>query len=353
MPDSVADLDCEEVPARQNMTEDVTDDADNPGRPSSVGDTTQAVMSSLQPDLGALPVPYNQVNISHPDRLVDTYTGTKKIDLISYYTLVAPFMMPHLKDRPVSVVRAPLGIEGELFFQKHLDAPMEGIALLDRKLDPKHASLIEIVDPIGLLSAAQINVIEFHTWNSLKTAINTPDRMTFDLDPGAGVPWEMTQKATLLMCALLEQLGLPSFVKTSGGKGMHIVVPLQPLHDWKTVRNISHAIVLHAAAMYPMHFVAKSGAQNRIGKIYIDYLRNGFGATTVAAWSVRARPGLAISVPVARDEIAQLRSSAHWTVANIQTRLEQGNAPWNDYSKSAQSLVPVMTQLATLTHLAK
>ncbi|WP_421800999.1 non-homologous end-joining DNA ligase [Herminiimonas fonticola] len=347
MPDSVADLDCEDVPARPNMTADGSDDVDRPGRTSAAADTPAAMASSPQSDVGARPVLYNKVHVSHPDRVVDADTGMKKIDLIRYYSLVAPFMMPHLKDRPVSVVRAPLGIDGELFFQKHLDAPMEGIALLDRSLDPEHASLIEIVDPMGLLSAAQINVIEFHTWNSRKTAINTPDRMTFDLDPGAGVAWEMTQEATLLMCSLLEQLGLPPFVKTSGGKGMHIVVPLQPLHDWKTVRDISHAIVLHAAAIYPMHFVAKSGAQNRIGKIYIDYLRNGFGATTVAAWSVRARPGLAVSVPVSRDEIAQLHGSAHWTIATIRTRLEQGNTPWNDYSKSAQNLAPVMQLLAT------
>lgn len=346
MPDSVADLDCEDVPARPNMTANVSDDVDHPGRTSAAANTPAAMASSPQSNAGARPVLYNKVHVSHPDRVVDADTGLKKIDLIRYYSLVAPFMMPHLKDRPVSLVRAPLGIDGELFFQKHLDAPMQGIALLDRSLDPEHAALIEIVDPMGLLSAAQINVIEFHTWNSLKTAINTPERMTFDLDPGAGVAWEMTQEATLLMCSLLEQLGLPPFVKTSGGKGMHIVVPLQPLHDWKTVRDISHAIVLHAAAIYPMHFVAKSGAQNRIGKIYIDYLRNGFGATTVAAWSVRARPGLAVSVPVTRNEIAQLHGSAHWTIATIQTRLEQGNTPWNGYSKSAQNLAPVMQLLA-------
>jgi bifunctional non-homologous end joining protein LigD len=265
--------------------------------------------------------------------------------LIRYYALVAPLMMPHLKGRPTSLVRAPDGIGGQLFFQKHMDDRLEGVALLDPALDPDHASLIEIAKPIGLLSAAQMNVIEFHTWNGIKTAIDKPDRMTFDLDPGEGVAWPVMVESTLLMRSFLEQLGLVSFAKTSGGKGMHVVVPLKKRYDWDTVKDFSHAIVDHMANALPMRFVAKSGPKNRVGKIFIDYLRNGFGATTVAAWSVRSRPGLGVSVPVAWEEVEKLHSSAQWHVANIHTRLDKGNAPWNDYDASAQNITAAMKML--------
>jgi bifunctional non-homologous end joining protein LigD len=288
---------------------------------------------------GTLP---SSLKISHPERVVDESTGLTKIDVIRYYALVAPLMMPHLKGRPTSLVRAPDGIDGQLFFQKHMEDPLQGVALLDPALDPDHASLIEIANPTGLLSAAQMNVIEFHTWNGVKTAIDKPDRMTFDLDPGEGVAWPVMQESTLLMRSFLEQLGLVSFAKTSGGKGMHVVVPLKKRYDWDTVKDFSKAIVEHMAGALPMRFVAKSGPKNRVGKIFIDYLRNGFGATTVAAWSVRSRPGLGVSVPVAWEEVEKLHASAQWHVANIHTRLDQGNAPWHDYDASAQNITAAM-----------
>lgn len=283
--------------------------------------------------------------VSHGERVVDRSTGINKIEVIRFYALIAPLMMPHLKGRPVSLVRAPDGIDGQLFFQKHMESPLAGIRLLDQALDPEHAPLMEVGQPLGLLSAAQMNVIEFHTWNGVKTAITKPDRMTFDLDPGEGVSWEIVQESTLLMGSFLTQLGLQSFVKTSGGKGMHVVVPLRKHYDWDTVKDFSHAIVTHMAATLPQRFVAKSGPRNRVGKIFIDYLRNGFGATTVAAWSLRSRPGLSVSVPVAWEEVAGLTASAQWTISNIHTRLDQGNAPWAGYDKSAQNLAAAMKML--------
>ncbi|GGI52916.1 DNA ligase D [Oxalicibacterium solurbis] len=283
--------------------------------------------------------------VTHPDRVIDPSTGITKIDLIRYYALVAPLMMPHLKGRPTSLVRAPDGIKSQLFFQKHMDEPMDGTRLLDPALDPDHASLIEIASPLGLMTAAQWNVIEFHTWNGVKTAIDKPDRMTFDLDPGEGVAWPVVLEATLLMRSFLEQLGLASFVKTSGGKGMHVIVPLKKRYDWDTVKDFSKAIVEHMAQTLPQRFVAKSGPKNRVGKIFIDYLRNGFGATTVAAWSVRARPGLGVSVPVGWDEVEKLHGSAQWHVANIHTRLDQGNTPWDGYDAAAQNITAAMKML--------
>ncbi|MES2787509.1 MAG: DNA ligase D [Pseudomonadota bacterium] len=286
------------------------------------------------------------LRVSNPDRVIDAQSGITKIELVRYYHLVAPLMMEHLKGRPVSLVRAPKGIGGELFFQKHSERyRMPGIEDLPRSLYPAHAPMLEVAQPLGLLSAAQMNVIEFHTWNGVKTAIDKPDRMTFDLDPGEGVTWKQVQEAAHLVHAFLAELKLPSFLKTSGGKGLHVVVPLKKQFDWDTVKSFSQAVVQHLSRALPDRFVAKSGGSNRVGKIFIDYLRNGFGATTVSAWSARSRPGLGISVPVRWDELDGLSSGAHWNVRTVQTRLDQGNAPWADYASSATALAGAMKTL--------
>jgi len=294
-----------------------------------------------------LPTPLpSHLKITHPGRVIDASSGATKLQLIEYYALVAPLIMPHIKNRPVSLVRAPDGIGGELFFQKHLDkSTMAGILPLDPTLDPDHAPLLEVAKPEGLLAAAQMNVVEFHTWNGVKSKIDKPDRMTFDLDPGEGVTWATMQESAHLVHAFLEQLKLTSFLKTSGGKGLHIVVPLKKLYDWDTVKDFSQAIVQHLSTTLPQRFVVKSGPKNRVGKIFIDYLRNGFGATTVAAWSARSRPGLGVSVPIDWAELNGLSSSAHWTIANIASRLDTGNTPWDVYAKSAQSLSAAMKLL--------
>ncbi|MES2406830.1 MAG: DNA ligase D [Pseudomonadota bacterium] len=277
--------------------------------------------------------------VSHPDRVVDTSIKVTKLDVIQYYFLIAPLMMEHLKGRPVSLVRAPEGIAGPFFFQKHIDkVNMPGIKQLASELNPGHAPLLEVYRPAGLLAAAQMNVLEFHTWNATKTNILKPDRMTFDLDPGAGVAWTEIRDSAQLVREFLSQLGLVSFIKTSGGKGLHIVVPIHRLYGWEAVKDFSQAIVKHLAGTLPQRFTAKSGPRNRVGKIFIDYLRNGFGATTVAAWSVRSRPGLGISIPIQWSELDSVTGSAQWNISNIQDRLEVGNSPWKDYRSSAQGL---------------
>jgi bifunctional non-homologous end joining protein LigD len=304
------------------------------------GDKPAAAISREEPKA------VNSMKISNPERVIDADSGLTKLDLVRFYETVAPFMMEHLKGRPVALVRAPDGIEGELFFQKHLDKTrMEGVMLLDPALDEGHDPLIEVARPNGLLSAAQMNVIEFHTWNARKDRIERPDRMTFDLDPGEGVAWEQVQEAAELVHVLLKELGLPAFLKTSGGKGLHVVVPIKRLHGWDAVKGFSQAVVQHLAQTIPERFVAKSGPRNRVGKIFADYLRNGRGATTVSAWSARARPGMGISVPVAWSELASLTGGAHWSVHTVGQRLRKGNAPWDGYDKAAVSLAPAMRQL--------
>ena len=155
------------------------------------------------------------LRVTHPDRVIDAESGLTKIELVRYYALVAPLMMVHLKGRPVALVRAPSGIAGEMFFQKRLERyKMAGIEQLDPADYPGHQAMLVVDKPEGLLSAAQMNVIEFHTWNGVKTAIDKPDRMTFDLDPGEGVGWGEVREAAHLVHAFLRELGLPAFLKT-------------------------------------------------------------------------------------------------------------------------------------------
>ncbi|CUJ83082.1 Putative DNA ligase-like protein Rv0938/MT0965 [Achromobacter sp. 2789STDY5608615] len=273
--------------------------------------------------------------LTHPERVIDPSTGLTKLDLARYYGLVAPMLLRHLKDRPVSFLRAPAGIEGEFFFQKHLEAPMPGVKPLPQALDPDHPPLMEVPTPQAIMSAAQMNVVEFHTWNAVKRAIGKPDRMVFDLDPGEGVTWDAVRRSAQLLRVLLTEIGLACWLKTSGGKGLHVVVPLRRQHDWDTVKAFSQAIVQHLARTLPQVFVAKSGPKNRVGRIFADYLRNGFGATTVAAWSARARPGMGVSVPLAWEELDAVRASDQWTIANIHERLDVGDTPWDDYAPQA------------------
>lgn len=286
------------------------------------------------------------LRITHAERVIDAQSGITKGELVAFYGQVADLMLPHLKGRPVALVRAPEGVGGELFFQKHAQhSEMPGVRLLDPSLDPDHDPLLQIDTVRGLLSAAQMNVIELHTWNASSKAIATPDRVTFDLDPGEGVPWARIQEAALLVQTLLAELGLPAFLKTSGGKGLHVLVPIKRYYGWDAVKGFSQAVVQHLASTIPDRFVAKSGPRNRIGKIFVDYLRNGFGATTVSAWSARSRPGLGVSVPLEWDELPELKSASQWTVRNIADRLTVGNGPWEGIEKRGKALGPAMEML--------
>ncbi|MGH8854375.1 MAG: DNA ligase D [Telluria sp.] len=292
---------------------------------------------------GKLPA---SLKVTSPDRVVDPSTGITKLELIRYYALVGELMMEHLKRRPLTLVRAPSGIDAELVFQKHADVKkLPGMKQMDRKLDPANPPMLEVKGVEGILSVAQWNAIELHTQNATATRYQKPDRMVFDLDPGEGVAWPAIQEAAEVMHAFLDELGLPSFLKTSGGKGLHVVVPIKGEVGWDTVKAFSQAIVQHVAMTLPDRFAFKSGPKNRVGKIFIDYLRNGRGATTVCAWSARARPGMGISVPLSWDELSTVTSSTQWTVANVHTRLDRGNEPWAGYAKAAKGLTKAMKVL--------
>lgn len=286
------------------------------------------------------------VDVTHPDRVIEKASGTTKADLARYYASVAKWMLPHLHNRPTSLVRAPDGIDGERFFQKHSAAlKLQGITQLDPSLDPGHPSLLAINSAEALVGAVQMGTVEFHTWNALADRIEQPDRIVFDIDPDPALPFARVIEATQLTLALLDELGLKAFLKTSGGSGMHVVVPLtrREAAGWDTLKAFAQAVVQHMAATFPDRFVAKMGPQNRVGKIFIDYLRNNRGASTVAAYSVRARTGLPVSVPIRHDELEGLQASAQWTLRTLPERLAKLKGdPWADYAGTRQSVTADM-----------
>lgn len=274
------------------------------------------------------------VPISNPQRVIDPDSGTTKLQLAEFYAGIADWLLPYLDNRPVSLVRAPDGVGGEQFFQKHAERlAIPHIKHLDPSLDPSHARLMEIDSLPALVGAVQMGTIELHTWGATSDRIETPDHFVLDLDPDPALPWRSMLEATRLTLTVLDELNLEAYLKTSGGKGIHIIVPLARRADWDTVKGFAKAVAQFMTRQLPERFTATSGPKNRVGKIFIDYLRNGRGASTVAAYSVRARPGLPVSVPIARDELDGLRSAQQWTIANLQERLDGlRENPWSGYA---------------------
>ncbi len=256
------------------------------------------------------------VKVSHPDRVIDASTGITKLELVRYYESVAEWMLPHLAGRPCSLVRGPSGVGGELFFQKHVESLQgTGIKALDAGAVAGACAAARSADSKeALVGAAQMNVIEFHTWNARARRIDKPDRVIFDLDPGEGERWERVQEAAVLVRGMLQELALQSWLKTSGGKGLHVVVPLTPRADWDTVKAFAQARGAAPGAGHPAALRRQERRANRVGKIFVDYLRNSHGATTAAAFSARARPGLGVSMPIAWDDLGALKRSDQWTV---------------------------------------
>jgi bifunctional non-homologous end joining protein LigD len=291
----------------------------------------------------ATPVEVAGVRVSHPDRIIDKHSGLRKIDLVQYYETVADWMLPHLQGRPVSLVRAPEDIGGELFFQKHSQKLSIPNVTQHPGLDAGHPPLITVDTLEALIGAAQMGTVEFHTWNAVVSSIEKPDRMVFDLDPDSSLGWERMIEAAQLTRSLLEELGLTSFCKTSGGKGFHVVVPLAKHAGWEEVKAFSQAVAQHMATTLPRYFSAKMGAQNRKQKIFVDYLRNNRGSSTVAAFSARARPALGVSVPLSWDEVASTTSGAQWTIENVHERLRDlRRDPWAAYAKTRQRITAAM-----------
>ncbi|PYC13863.1 DNA ligase D [Pseudomonas mosselii] len=289
----------------------------------------------------AKPEGLGTLRLTHPDRVVDATNGATKRQVAQYYAQVADWLLPQLKDRPVALVRAPNGLGGELFFQKNAGQLHIPKVLSYSKAQAGQAAMV-VNRADSLLGAVQMNTLELHTWNATTKDFDKPDRFVLDLDPDPALPWKAMIEATQLTLTLLDELGLKVFLKTSGGKGMHLVVPLTRRAGWDEVKDFSHALVEHMAGLFPDRLSAVSGPKNRIGRIFIDYLRNGKGATTVAAYSLRAREGLPVSVPIWREELTQLKGANQWNIGNLQARLGEVDDPWAEMPRTRQSITARM-----------
>ena len=301
-----------------------------------------------KPKKSATPAP-GKIRITHPDRVIDASSGSTKMQLAEYYVSVADWILPTLKNRPIALVRAPEGVAGELFFQKNAERlAIPGIESVDGE------TVMLINNAEALVGAVQMSTIEFHSWNARAPDLERPDRFVLDLDPDPALPWKSMVEATTLTLTILDELGLTSFVKTSGGKGIHLVVPLTPKDSWDSVKEFSHGIVKYMAKLIPQRFSAVSGPKNRVGRIFIDYLRNAKGATTINAYAARTREGLPVSVPIYREEVAEIKGANVWNIHNLHERLgELGEDPWADYAKTRQTITNEMRRKIGLKPVSK
>jgi bifunctional non-homologous end joining protein LigD len=279
------------------------------------------------------------VTISSPDRVIDAESGVTKIQLARTLDALADWMLPHLADRPLMVVRCPGGVGGACFHQKHrTDGMSPAIRAVQAQETRGAQGELVIRDRAGLIGLVQMGVIEFHTWGARADRPGLPDRLVFDLDPDPSVGWPKVVEAAVAMRRRLAGLGLVSFARTTGGKGLHVVVPIERRTGWPEAKEFCRQIATGFALEDPGHFTATLSKAARRGRIFIDYLRNARGATAVASYSPRARAGLPIAVPVSWSELRTLRSGSAYTVANIARRLRSLRDPWAELPEVRQSL---------------
>jgi bifunctional non-homologous end joining protein LigD len=288
--------------------------------------------------------PATVIHLSNPDRLLYPEIGISKRALAEYYADIAQWILPHLKKRPLTLVRCPEGWEKECFYQKHLGDKVPD-ALRSIPIEEKNGNeYYSVLDnAAGLTALVQIGVLEIHVWGSREDKLEKPDMMVFDLDPDPAVPWTGMIDAALCMRDELSALGLKSFLKTTGGKGLHVVVPLTPLVEWDLVKDFSRAVAENVVRQFPADYIATMSKQKRRSKIFIDYLRNGRGATSVSAYSTRARRGAPISTPLAWDELSPDIRPDTFNIQNIRQRLSSRKSdPWEGYFSVRQSITAKM-----------
>lgn len=280
------------------------------------------------------------VRITHPSRVVYPDAGLTKLDVAQYYAAAAERMLPHVVGRPLSVVRCPDGLAGQIFFQKHARGS-PGMALKSIRV-PEHdgdSDYLALDSVEGLLTLVQFGMIEIHTWGSSERDLEHPDTLTIDLDPGEGVNFESLREAAQLVRSAMKQIGLKTFLKLTGGKGLHVVMPLEPSADWEHAKAFCETLARGLASEQPGKFVAIARKALRPGKIFVDYLRNGRGATAVAPFSLRARPRAPVAMPVAWTDLASIESASQYTLKDVMKRFARSNKdPWKGIRVQAPPL---------------
>ena len=309
-----------------------------PSDPPDPAQSPRAASSSAK----AEPTVFAGVKVTNPDRVLWPDVGVTKLEAMRYYESVAELVLPHMRERPLSLVRCPSGYTGECFYQKHITNFPSSVATVDiyepdEKRSVPYARVTGLASIIGLV---QMGVLEIHPWGCRADNTDRPDRLVFDLDPDKELPFTQVAGTALLLRSELSRFGLSSWLKSTGGKGLHVVVPIARTKSWDEVHEFSHAFVNSIVAIEPALFTATMSMAKRGGRIFIDYLRNTRGATSVAAYSTRARPGAPVSVPLEWSEIDGATRMPEFTVRNLGERVGASGFrdPWTDIGSRRQSV---------------
>ncbi len=285
--------------------------------------------------------------ITHPDKVLDAESGMTKRELAEYYEAVAEHLLPHIADRPLSVVRCPDGTSKPCFFQKHvgfgLPDGVKSVSVRSRKTQKREDYLT--VDSIeGLAGLAQMDVIEIHPWGSRNGSLEHPDRIVFDLDLDAAIDWKTLAETAKEFKRRLAKMDLESFVKSTGGKGLHVVVPIRPDHEWPVIKEFAHNLALNLEQENPELYVTKMTKATRKNRIYLDYLRNDREATSVAPYSPRARSGTPVAMPLRWSELSAAKAPAFHVMDFKKWRQRLRHDPWAEMLKVKQKLPAAATE---------
>ncbi len=298
-------------------------------------------------------VPVDSFTLTHPDRVVFAENGITKRAIADFYLAAAPLLLPHVRGRPLSLLRCPGGAHATCFFQKHW-ARTRGAAVSTRTLregDVTSAPYAVIESAADLVHLVQWNVIEFHAWGSRFAAIGRPDRVVIDLDPDPSVPWAAVCDAARAVRDMLGQSGLESWVKLTGGKGLHVNIPLAGGATWEQVSSLSKLVALRMVAEHPGEFTAKAAKAGRYKRIFIDWMRNARGATAVVPWSVRARRGSPVAMPISWDDLPHISSGDQMTIPDLIDYLRTApDDPWLSMLSSTQRLTAAAVELLGQGH---
>lgn len=278
-------------------------------------------------------------SVSHPDRILYPDQGITKQDIANYYEIVEDWILPYIINRPLTLMRCPQGIKKQCFIQKHIPNNKNKSLYLVTIKEKEVNEYIYIKDLKGLLALIQLGVLEIHTWNCTTDNTEKPDMIIFDLDPAPDVPWSKVVKAAHYIKSLLEKINLTCFVKVTGGKGLHIVIPIVRKYPWDKVKEFTHAVVDAIVATNPNLFIGKMTKADRKGKIFIDYLRNQKGATAVAPYSTRARDNATVATPIAWEELTAKLKPNSFNIKNLPIRLKKLKSdPWKNFYKIKQNI---------------
>lgn len=277
------------------------------------------------------------VRLTHPDKILYPEQGITKGDLADYYLAVAGRMLPHVANRPITIVRCPIGRQKKCFYQRHAGAGVP--KAIERIRVPGFANPFLCIRGLpGLIALVQIGVLEIHPWGVTTRTPDRPDRIIFDLDPGEGLGFAAVVAAALELRERLAALKLASFVKTTGGKGLHVVMPVDPVLDWKAAKAWAKALSELMAADAPDKYLTRIAKAERTGRIFIDYLRNDPTSTAVGAYSTRARAGAPVALPLPWDALKPSLDPAAFNVRSVLQRLARTADPWAGMADVRQSL---------------